>query len=887
MTSDGRNDAVDYRALFERSPSLYLVLSRVYDVVAVSDAYLRATMTRREEIVGRNLFEIFPDNPDDPAADGSRNLRLSLETVLETRAAHSMAIQKYDIRNAQGGFEERYWSPINTPLLDANGEVLQIIHRVEDVTDLMRLRQRDVEHSERTRALEDHVGRMEVEVYLRAADVQTANRKLIEANRELEQAYRRMRELDQVKTTFFANVSHELRTPLTLILGPVQRLLASLTLDDQQREAMRVIAANAMILLRHVNDLLEVARLESGRTQVRYTEEDLSAIVGMVGDLFSLHARERGLRFAVERPASLPAQVDSPKVQRILINLLSNAFRFTPDGGQVRLSLTAEGSDARLIVEDDGPGVPAALRQTIFEPYRQSEAESVRFYGGTGLGLAIVREFSRLLGGNVSVEEAASGGARFVLALPLRAPEGTVIADGAAPVTSADLQILVDPAPAKAPASANDDNGSRTELPLVLVVEDNVEMNRFVRDTLSGRARTIAAHDGVEGLQLARSRSPDLIISDVMMPRMSGEALLKQVRAQPELEHVPVLLLTARADDELRVSALRHGAQDYVSKPFLPDELVARVDNLLKVSVARRRLQGELASRDYDLERLVDMLAERRREVESTLFTLRGKEVELRRINRELAARGEELISANRELQAFAYSVAHDLRAPVRLIEGYAHRALAATQGDVDTGQRAFIERIQRSALRMNQLVDGLFQLTQIARAHVARRPIDLNTVLRVVLDDLREQVEHRHLVWKVDTLPVWRCDESLVSNLLSNLIENALKFSRDRDPSVIEIGTAASEHGRAIYVRDNGIGFDPAFAHKLFGVFQRLHRLEEYEGTGVGLATAERIVRHHRGRIWADSRPGEGATFYFTLGAAAEDDEPLDLPDEGAGHGQ
>jgi light-regulated signal transduction histidine kinase (bacteriophytochrome) len=294
-----------------------------------------------------------------------------------------------------------------------------------------------------------------------------------------------------------------------------------------------------------------------------------------------------------------------------------------------------------------------------------------------------------------------------------------------------------------------------------------------------------------------------------------------------------------------------------------------------------------LASRDYDLERLVDMLAERRREVESTLFALRGKEVELRRINRELSARGEELVSANRELQAFAYSVAHDLRAPVRLIEGYAHRAMAAIPGDDNSGQRAFIERIQRSALRMNQLVDGLFQLTQIARAQVSRRPIDLNALLRVALDDLREQIEHRHVVWKVDALPVWRCDESLVGNLLSNLVDNAIKYSRGRDPAVIEIGTAATEHGRAIYVRDNGMGFDPAYAHKLFGVFQRLHRLEEYEGTGVGLATAERIVRHHRGRIWADSRPDEGATFYFTLGAAAEEDEPVDLPDEGAGHVQ
>ncbi len=870
----------DFRLIFESAPGLYLILTPTLHIVAVSNAYLRATKTSRDEILGRHLFQVFPDNPDDPEASGTRNLRTSLERVLADRVADAMAVQKYDIRKPEsegGGFEERYWSPVNTPVPDADGSVRYIIHRVEDVTEFVRARQHGREQAQLAESLRERADRFEAEIFQRAAEVQEANRRLETANLELSRLYSATKELDELKTRLFSNISHELRTPLTLILGPVEWLLGCSGLDDEQRRWLETIARNARALLRHVNDLLDVAKLEAGKMTVRYDEVDMVHLTRLTAAYFDSLARERGIHFRVDTPESLRVQADVEKVQRILVNLLANAFKFTPDAGHVHLQLRCEAGRGSFSVEDSGPGVPPALRSAIFEPFRQAEHAATRRHGGTGLGLAIVREFVDLMGGAIEVGDSALGGAAFRMELPMVAivdAESDVDIDAALPPAAAvSIDEYLHPLsrPRGEDAVAAEAAGART-LPLVLVVEDNREMHHFVRDSLPPTVRTIGAFSGREGVDVAIASRPDLILSDVMMPDMSGDELVQAIRGMPEFDSVPIILLTAKADDELKVRMLRSGAQDFLTKPFLVAELVARVTNQLAMSHARQILQRELASSEADVSALAKDLAVRKRALEATLDDLRDRDAALAVLNAQLeqrvAERTAQLVAANRDLEIFSFSVSHELRAPVRHLIGFS-RILKDRYGSLfDEDGRVYLQFIADGARRMNELMDALLAMGRVTRAEPDWCTIELGELVAEVRGELEPEFAGRRIEWNVGTLPLVHADRRLLKVVLSNLLLNAIKYTKKQAVACIGIGYSPSDHGAgAIWIRDNGVGFEPRFADQLFGVFRRLHSKEEFEGSGLGLATAQRIIEKHRGRIWAESRPGEGATFYFTLG--------------------
>lgn len=600
--------APDFRALFESSPGLYLALlpdSPRFTIVAVSDAYARATMTRREQILGRALFEVFPDNPDDPQASGERNLRESLERVIATHAPDAMAIQKYDVRRPPelgGGFEERWWSPVNSPVPATDGSLDYIVHRVEDVTDFVLLKQRGVERDKLTDELRLRAEAMEAEVFLRAHEIQLANEQLRQANAEVSRLYERTLELDRLKTQFFANVSHELRTPLTLIVGPVQRLLAGAA-EPRVRGELEVIERNARTLLRHVNDLLDVASLDEQSLAPCYAKADLAAVVRMVAEHFDSLAQELGIRWEVQAPGELSMETDVDMVRRVLLNLLSNAFKFTPAGGHVRITLRHADGQATIEVGDSGPGIPPEMREAVFERFRQLEGGTQRRHGGTGLGLAIAREFVLLLGGRIEVNEAPEGGALFVVQLPLQAPRGAKVAKGPTREAPGDVVAQVQAlrkAEVVPPAAAS--HGA----PLVLVVEDNADMGDFIRSSLEPAYRVALALDGAQGLQQALALKPDLVLTDLMMPGMGGDELLRALRAAPALTDLPVVILTAKADTGQRARLLREGADDYLIKPFSVEELHARVETLVVHRRAVSALRHDEASWRALFERATD-----------------------------------------------------------------------------------------------------------------------------------------------------------------------------------------------------------------------------------------------------------------------------------------
>ena len=596
---------VDFRVLFESLPEKYLVIDHDLIIVAVSDAYLRATFTERRALVGRPLFEVFPDNPDDPATEGTRNLKASLTRVLRERTRDTMSVQKYDIPRPEaegGGFEERFWSVSNSPVLAPDGSVTSIVHAVEDVTEYIRRKRQESSPSD-----SDRLDVMEAEVVRRAREAADLGRDLKEANEELATLYARLQELDRLKTNFFANVSHELRTPLTLILAPAERVLADLPADDPHRHELEVILRNARVLLGHVNDLLETSKIEAAKLELDYSDLDLGHLVRLVANNFETLALDRSITFTVRTPDhAVSAQGDPTRLQQVLLNLLSNAFKFTPADGTIRIELRdlPGGETAQLEVADSGPGIEAERRGEVFERFHQLDGSSTRKMGGTGLGLHIARELVDLHGGSLGVGDAPEGGALFVVELPRAAPPGSVVQFAIPVPLEQPSAVLLDghsvsPRP-EAPVAPAGDGGPGDDAPLVLVVEDNPDMNHFVCDALADSFRVHAALNGKEGFALAQSLRPDLIICDYMMPEMSGDELVRAVRAESRMDATPILILTARNDATARIDVLREGANDYLLKPFFQPELRARVDNLIKVRQAELHLRALQVAQERD-----------------------------------------------------------------------------------------------------------------------------------------------------------------------------------------------------------------------------------------------------------------------------------------------
>lgn len=591
---------INFRLIFESAPGLYLVLNKDLVIVAVSDAYARATMTRRDEILFRSIFDVFPDNPDDPGADGVHKLRTSLVRVLRTGTEDAMSVQKYDIprpASQGGGYETRYWSPLNFPVLDDSGAVAWIIHRVEDVTEFILAKQHGIEQSILSESLREQAVRMEAEIYARAKEVADANTRLKEVNGELARLYEQVRELDMLKSQFFANISHELRTPLTLILGLLRKCLSKEQLPADVRDAMAVAQRNAKILHRHVTDLLDVTKLEAGRMGIHYGDLDIAQIIRVVASNFETVAVDHGVLYTIDTPEKLAAQADDGMIQRITLNLLSNAFKFTPPQGRITLKLRLISDQVELSVEDDGPGIPPDLREAVFERFRQIDGAATRRHGGTGLGLAIVKDFTELHGGAVVVTEGAGGrGSRFTVVIPRWAPPGVVVApaeegrgeavdDGVIEELSLEHHRLPEP-----------ESTAAIDQPLILVVEDNPDMRRYLAGILRPRYRVALACNGKEGLAKAQELRPSLIITDVMMPELSGDQMAAILLSTPETTDIPIVALTAKADEAFQIRLLESGVRDFILKPFVAEEMLARLNGLLEERRSRDATRAQLSA---------------------------------------------------------------------------------------------------------------------------------------------------------------------------------------------------------------------------------------------------------------------------------------------------
>lgn len=388
-----------FENLFESLPGLYLVLAPDLKIVAVSDAYLKATITKRGEIVGRNLFEVFPDNPDDPAATGTTNLRASLDRVRRTASADTMAIQKYDIRRPDGTFEERYWSPINSPVLGVDRRIEYIIHRVEDVTEFVRQRSQPAGN---TAAMRARMEQMEAEIFQSSQKVQAANQQLKAANQELE--------------AFSYSVSHDLRAPLRSIDGFSQALLEDYAdrFDDQGRHYLARVRAGTQRMGELIDDLLQLSRVT--RAEIRRETVDMSALANSV--VADLKRAEPQCRVDVVIQPGLQTEGDAKLLRIALVNLLSNAWKFTgrQPAARIELGVQDNGGERAFYVRDNGVGFDMAYAGKLFGAFQRLHAQGE--FPGTGIGLATVQRIINRHGGRVWAEAVVNQGASFYFALP-------------------------------------------------------------------------------------------------------------------------------------------------------------------------------------------------------------------------------------------------------------------------------------------------------------------------------------------------------------------------------------------------------------------------------------------------------------------------------------
>jgi signal transduction histidine kinase len=647
-----------------------------------------------------------------------------------------------------------------------------------------------------------------------------ARRGLSEMTAELSTTLKRLQELDRLKNEFFANVSHELRTPLTLILTPVEDLL-SRDVGPELRPPLSVIRRNAHRLLRLIDDLLDLARLDVGGLRLHVAEVDLVEIASRVVEAARATAEARGmaLRFLTELE-TVGAYGDPHRLEIVLTNLIGNALKFTPDAGELELRVSVEGNVCRLAMKDTGPGIPADELGRIFDRFYQVEGSERRRQGGAGIGLSLAKKLTELHGGSISVESQVGVGSTFVVSLPLgRAHfrddvlERRRVRTDQHPKRRADDRESALPLPAPEPAELLEPGAlpvrmDRGRRPLVLVAEDEPDLREYIHASLKPFFDVETAADGADAWLKVKSRAPDLVLTDVMMPGTSGTDLCRAIKQDPRLRSTPVVVLTALSSTDNVLDAYSAGADDFVTKPFHSRVLLARINAQLRL----RSIGLQLA----DQARL------------ATAGTLAG-------------------------------GVAHEVRNPLNAVLNAA-RSLPGVKARPEL-EAKLLSIIIEGSLRIDRIVAALEE-------HV--RPAEENAILQCdVQSGLRSSVEL--LEHKMSGVSVHMQCESTRSVVASprelnqvflNLLDNAVRAGATN----IWVRTSDEPSGVRVSVSDDGPGVPKEVAELIFEPFFTTRAVGE--GTGLGLYLARRIIQECGGSLSYSAREGGGAVFGIELPA-------------------
>jgi signal transduction histidine kinase/HPt (histidine-containing phosphotransfer) domain-containing protein len=686
----------------------------------------------------------------------------------------------------------------------------------------------------------------------------------------------KLAELDRVKTTFFSNVSHEFRTPLTLILGPLEDALRDRT-RSLAGPVLEAVHRNALRLLKLVNSLLDFSRVEAGRMRSSFEPTDLPLLTAGLAGAFGSLMDSVGLKLVVDcPPLSEPVYVDPDQWEKIVLNLVSNAFKFTFQG-EIAVRLRASEQHVELTVSDTGTGIPADELDRVFERFHRVEGAQGRSHEGTGIGLALVRELVRQHGGSVQVESAVGRGSCFIVTVPRGRdhlpPERVAAASRLARTPNTNPYLLeasqwserrrgvsqpVDAAAAW-PVAALPPEPDGLAGATVLVADDNPDMREYLVRLLSPIWTVEAVEDGQAALEAVRRRPPDLVLSDIMMPRMDGVAMLQGLRADPAGRSIPVLFLSARAGEEALIAGLDTGADDYLSKPFSANELLARVRTNIAVSRQRRQWTTQLEARNAELKQaLADAQTAR-----------------------------EEAVEASRAKSGFLATMSHEIRTPLNAVIGFA--GLLNDQ-ELSPRQREYARAIRDSGDHLLGIINDIldFSKLQSGRFELSPAPFALRPTLESALDFVAGKAAERGVdlayVMGPEVPAGLEADEARVRQILINYLSNAVKFTT-RGEVVLSVQCEPASDGRQTFhftVRDTGRGIPADRLDLLFTEFTQVDPSvgSQYGGTGLGLAICRKLAGLQGGRVWAESTEGVGSAFHFSLPAVARPDlEPGDAP--------
>ena len=685
-------------------------------------------------------------------------------------------------------------------------------------------------------------------------------------------------ELDRAKTEFFSNVSHEFRTPLTLMLGPLGDLLSNLhgPVPTDQRAQLGVAHRNALRLLKLVNTLLDFSRIQAGRADATYEAVDFAAYVADLASSFRAACERAGLRFTVEAPSLRePVYLDKTLWEKVVFNLLSNAFKHTFEG-EISVRVAADSENAVLEIRDTGVGIPSEEVPHIFERFRRIAGARSRTHEGSGIGLALVQEIVRLHGGTIEVQSRAGTGTTFTVRVPMggaHLPGDRVNVARSSSAEVRDASAYIDESLGWLPEQGADPVVGTGGSASVLVVDDNPDMRSYLARLLARQYSVRTANNGLLALQAIRSARPDLIVSDVMMPGLDGFGLVRTLRSDPATEAIPIILVSARAGEEAMVEGLDIGADDYLVKPFSARELMARVRTQLEIDRVRRGA-AERASLLREAERA-------RAAAEAASEDL------ARALQAANEARGF-AEAANRSKSEFLAMMSHEIRTPINAIIGYAQLLSMGIVGSVNEEQSAQLARIGASGRHLRGLIEDILDLSKIEAGRLT-----VGTTLGVPAQTVsaalalaRPQVSAKG----IEISEVCGCegearylgDEQRVEQVLINLLSNATKFTPSGGRIRVECGSTerpsvdldAAPGGAWVWfaVEDSGIGIAPELLERIFqpfvqgdGGYTRTHA-----GTGLGLTISRRLARLMGGDITVQSVQGEGSRFTLWLPAAA-----------------